>query len=143
MGSTAFIPVIGDILSIVSEAVVDKDKRNEINLKLAELSHAFQMAMIQSQTVPWVDALVKVMYALVALAAPLGTAATTAFGLLMHYLVLTGKVDPAAAPDTMTHLLIDSAFPAWRAARHVEKVKGVAIPAEPEKATRVRSGPPR
>jgi hypothetical protein len=120
------VPLIGDLLGIVSEAVTDKDKRNEINLKLAELQHNFNMQLVQSQTVPWVDATVKLIYALVALARPIGSFAVTAFGLYAHA--------KGIGIDTMTHTLIDSAFPAWMGARTLEKKSGVTVP---------RSGPPR
>lgn len=143
MGAASFIPIIGDVLGIVKEAVVDKDKRNEINLKLAELQHSVQMALITSQTVPWVDALVKFMYALVALAAPIGSFAITAFGLYCYY-------KQVQIPEHV-HTLITSAFPAWRGMRHLEKKAGVAIPDQPRPTKKHRDeddgprryGPPR
>lgn len=134
MGILAYVPIINELLGIAKEAVVDKDKLNEINLKIMELTHSFQMAMISSQTVPWVDALVKFMYAMVALAAPLGSFAITCAGLWFHY--------KGVAIDPMTHAAIDGTFPGWRALRHVEKKAGVTIPtAAPSKIT--RTGPPR
>lgn len=130
------VPLVGDLLGIVSEAVTDKDKRNEINFKIAELAHNFQMELVRSQTVPWVDALVKLIYALVALAAPLGTALMSAVGIYAH-------IKGVDLGTEVTHGAIDSSFLLWRAARHREKMQGVAIPSVPASTAPRRMGPPR
>ena len=44
---------------IISEAVEDKDKRNELNAHLAELREKVYLAELQTKTIPWVDAVHK------------------------------------------------------------------------------------
>lgn len=64
----ALIPLIGSFFSktmdVVKEVVPDKDKQAEIALKLSENQLQFQQMLIQQSTVPWVDAIVKLLYAL-------------------------------------------------------------------------------
>ena len=57
------IPIIGKLIDgtrdIVSQVVVDKDKRNEIIGNLDRLRQEVYMAELGTKTVPWVDALHK------------------------------------------------------------------------------------
>ena len=63
MSILASLPIIGRLFGkvsdLVSEAVVDKDKRNEIFGALEELRYQAYMAELSTKTVPWVDALHK------------------------------------------------------------------------------------
>ena len=52
------------VTDLVSEFVEDKDRRNEITLKIAELESELKIAMLKTKTVVWVDALIKIMYAM-------------------------------------------------------------------------------
>jgi hypothetical protein len=57
------IPIIGSLFTkitdLVSEAVVDKDKRNEILGEVEGLRQQVYMAELSTKTIPWVDALHK------------------------------------------------------------------------------------
>jgi len=109
---------------LIGEYVEDKDKRNEINLKLAEAKADVKMAVLKAQsaheaallsqeTSPRVDAFVKLLLALVPLMRPLGTAAMTVFG---AYCIVKGvTIDPRLQAGLI------SAFPAWGVSRHMEK----------------------
>ena len=63
MGWFSAIPIIGKLIDgtkdIVSQAVVDVDKRNEILNNLESLRQEVYMAELATKTVPWVDALHK------------------------------------------------------------------------------------
>ena len=54
-----FLGVISKAEDIISEAVEDKDKANEIRLAMAQLREAAYLAELQTKTVPWVDAVHK------------------------------------------------------------------------------------
>ena len=58
-----FIPVIGKLINgtrdIVSQVVVDKDKRNEIFNNLEQLRQTVYIAELETRTIPWVDGLHK------------------------------------------------------------------------------------
>lgn len=112
--------LVGRALGIISEAVTDKDKQAELRAHVIELQTAATVAIVQTPTVPWVDAVVKLLYALVALAAPIGTACMTAFGLYAHVKGIDIPVE--------LHAALDLSFPGWRVARHREKMAGAAAP---------------
>lgn len=129
------LPILSDIIDLVREAVPDKDKQAEIKLKMAELQMQMTLTVLGSKTSPFIDGLVKLIYALIALAAPLGSFCITAFGMFAHW-----KGIPI--PD-MTHAMIDGAFPAWRGLRHLDKRAGLsALPAAPKAAPGAPPAPP-
>lgn len=63
MGLLSYIPVIGKLIDgtrdIVSQAVTDKDKRNEILGNLDKLKEEVYLAELGTKTIPWVDAIHK------------------------------------------------------------------------------------
>ena len=107
--------VINGIIGLGSEWITDKDKQIEFAFKMRELNFKMAESLLRTQTVPWVDATVKIIYAFVALMRPLGTALMTGFGLYAHY-----KQIPI---DTALHAAIDGAFPAWGVSRHINKTR--------------------
>ncbi|PUB87065.1 MAG: hypothetical protein DBP02_02135 [gamma proteobacterium symbiont of Ctena orbiculata] len=107
--------VINGLIGLGSEWITDKDKQIEFAYKMRELNFKIAESLLRTQTVPWVDATVKIIYALVALMRPIGTALMTAFGLYAHYKQI--QIDPAV------HAAIDGAFPAWGVSRHMNKKK--------------------
>lgn len=111
--------LINSVTGLISEAVEDPDKRNEINLKIQELEQEGNKALLAAETSPFVDALVKLLIAfkdvVIPLLRPLGAACMTGFGMYCH---LKG-----ISMETSMQLLMDGAFPAWGASRHVEKQK--------------------
>lgn len=116
----ALIPLIADafkgLFGIGKELIVDKDKQIEYAFKLAELQQQFSMQLVSQATVPWVDATVKLMYALNSLWRPIGGALMTAFGIYAHWKGI--KIEPAL------HAVFDGAFPAWGVSRHINKQNG-------------------
>ena len=103
------------LVGLASEFIEDPDKRIEYQFKAQELNINFMQAVTSTVTIPWVDALVKLMYAFIAILRPLGSAAMTAFGIYAHY-----KQIPI---DGAMHAVLDGAFPAWGASRHMNKHK--------------------
>lgn len=81
-----FINPFKDVTNIISEAVEDKDKANEINRKLMMAAEATYKTELNVKTVPWVDALHK-----------MGRQITGYLGYgLAFYMVHKGGVDPMA-----------------------------------------------
>lgn len=102
--------LLTEIVGLGREFITDKDKLAELQYKALELSQNLKMAALTQKTVPWVDAVVK----LLVFARPMGAAAMTAFGAYAHWkgIDLGGEV---------IHTVFDGAFPAWGASRHVNK----------------------
>jgi hypothetical protein len=113
----ALLPLIGGvfrgIFDLGKEVIQDKDKLAEFNYKLAELEGQLNLRLVETQTVPWIDATVKLLFALNSLWRPLGGAVMTGFGIYAHW-----KGIPL---DPVLHGIFDGAFPAWGVSRHVEK----------------------
>lgn len=117
----AAVPLVGKLFDLIDQAVPDKDKRAELRQAALEVTTDFQKTLVSTATVPWVDGAVKLIYALVALAAPLGSAAMSAFGLYAY-------AKGIELGDPATHAGVTSAFGVWRGLRHLEKKAGVATP---------------
>jgi hypothetical protein len=103
------------LIGIGRELITDKDKLIEYEFRTKELHQKGMELIVSTQTIPWVDATVKIMYALIAFARPVGSAAMTAFGIYAHY-----KQIPI---DGAIHAVFDGAFPAWGTSRHINKNK--------------------
>ena len=81
-----FINPFKDVTDLVSEAIVDKDKANEINGKLMQAAEATYNKELSTKTIPWVDALHK-----------MGRQITGYIGYgLAFYMTYKGGVDPIA-----------------------------------------------
>ena len=103
----------GGLIDLADQLITDKDKLIEFKFKAAELQMKSMQALISTTTVPWVDATVKLLFALNSLWRPVIGGLMTLFGAYAHYKGL--PIDPTA------HLVFDGAFPAWGVSRHVEK----------------------
>lgn len=120
------IPVINavagafkQIFGVVDQLVEDKDKKNELIVKLAELQNQLSLQLIQTNTVPWVDATVKLLFAfrdiIIPLFRPLIGAALSGYA---AYAQANGiPIDPTV------QTIFASAFPGWMASRFMEKSK--------------------
>ena len=112
------IPLIGNIINsiigISKEVIVDKDKQIEFEYKAKELWWAQSSELLKTTTVPWVDATVKILFALNSLWRPIGSAFMTAFA---AYCAINGIM----LSDTM-NTIFASAFPAWGVSRHISKI---------------------
>jgi len=104
-----------DIFGLADQLITDKDKLIEFKFKAMDLNLQAQSQLLKTQTIPWVDALVKVMYAANMFWRPLVGACMTAFGAYAHFRGI--QIEPAL------HAVFDGAFPAWGVSRHVEKAK--------------------
>ncbi len=110
------LPVFGTIdklISLGSEFITDKDKLVEYQFKALELQRGTLQDLLAVQTVPWVDALVKILAALNMFSRPIGSFCMTAFGAWCHY-----KQIPM---DAGIQAVFDGAFPAWGVSRHIDK----------------------
>jgi len=110
---SAVANAFSSLLGLGSELIEDKDKRNEFNYKMFELQQQVVMTLATTTTTPWVDALVKLLYAVNSLWRPIVGASMTIFGAYMHF-----KGTPM---DTTAQVIFDGAFPAWGVSRHIEK----------------------
>ena len=107
--------LLDGITSIASELIVDKDKMAEFELKVKELVYAADKELLQDDTVPWVDALVKILLVSKQFIRPVGSFAMSAAGVYMH--VQGIAIEPAL------HGIIDGAFPGWMYSRHANYKK--------------------
>lgn len=108
------VAAISAIARIGDKFIEDKDKRTEFAYKAQELAFKSMEVMLTTKTVPWVDATVKILYALKAFFRPVVGGLMTAFGAWAH----VKGMDLGAL-----HAVFDGAFPAWGVSRAVEKVK--------------------
>jgi len=111
---TAAIDAVKDL---AGQYIEDKDKLNEINLRIQEMEFGLTSALLTSKTTPKTDAFVKIMIAfkdvILPMLRPLGAACMTGFGMYCHL-----KGIPL---DSGVQVVMDGAFPAWGASRHVAK----------------------
>lgn len=116
---SAITDVFGKLFGVVDQLVEDKDKKNEIVLKIAELQNQLSVQLVQTQTVPWVDGTVKLLFAfrdiVIPLFRPVVATAMTAY-------VVYAEVNGITL-SPMVEALFASAFPGWMASRHVNKKK--------------------
>ena len=98
------------ITKVASELITDKDKLAEFEARAKELVHEADKALLQDDTIPWVDALVKLMLASKQFIRPVGSFLITAAGIYLHY--------KGIEVDAALHGLIDGAFPGWMYSRH-------------------------
>ena len=107
------------LTNLVSEFIVDDDLRAKLDVELQKLEVGITTQLLNTATTPKVDAFVKILIAfknvIIPLFRPLGAGAMTAFGMWMHY--------EGTPMDGATQIVMDGAFPAWGASRHVEKQK--------------------
>lgn len=112
---------IESVTGLISELTVDDDKQAEIKLELEKVKADVQKQLLSTSTTPRVDAFVKLLIAfkdiVIPLLRPLGAACMTAFGMYCHY--------KGIGLDGATQVVMDGAFPAWGASRHVHKSKKI------------------
>lgn len=103
----------GSALGIINKFVPDKDLQAKLAIRQLELTYELVEKLINTATVPWVDASVKLLTALMVLARPVGSFAMTCAGIYFHYKGI--QLDPTV------HGAMDMAFPAWGGLREVHK----------------------
>ena len=115
------IPLLTGLIDIGKELIEDKDKRNEFAIRSQELTHETMRIMLQTETSPWIDGAVKILYALQTFWRPAVSAGVLVWGLLnpdaigvLHQLGTVGDGVIAS---------VFGSFPAWGISRHKEKMK--------------------
>lgn len=108
----ALLSVIPALTKLGGKFVMDKDKAAEYAFKTQEMVFALLEKIVTMQTIPWVDAMVKLLFAAMALARPLGS----------FYLTLKG-IDMAMGKGEIGMLDggLMAMFPSWMGAREVDK----------------------
>lgn len=104
-------------LGIIDQLVEDKDKKAEMALQWNMALLGFAEKLINTQTIPWVDAMMKVILALVTLGRPIGSFILTLLGIDMIQAGDEGVVGTA----------LTAAFPTWMGAREVDKKRKATI----------------
>ena len=125
MSLAALVPFSGAIesaLDIVDQAVDDGDLKAKLTTEIRKVELNAMQELIKTQTTPWVDALVKLMYASVALIRPL-----TSVGVFLFGLIFPEKLSALYAIDqtlgTVAGAAVFGSAPAWGISRHLEKKK--------------------
>ena len=105
-------------LGIIDQLVVDQDKKAEYAFRWNMALLAFTEKMATANTIPWVDGTVKLMYASLALARPVGS-----------FIALLIGVDMATTEGTVDAISggLMSLFPAWGIARERNKVREAKV----------------
>lgn len=107
--------LISGLFTLGGKFIEDKDKKTEFAFKTQEIFFQMLTKLVEVKTVPWVDALVKLMAASITMMRPIGSFALTVLGV---YIDAKGY----AVNDTMT-MALQAAFPGWMAARQIDKHK--------------------
>jgi len=116
---SAITDVFKGVIGVVDQLVEDKDKKNELIYKIMEMQNQLNLTVLQLKTVPWVDAMVKILFAvrdlIIPLLRPVIAAALTGFVAYAEVkgITLSPAVEAAFA----------AAFPGWMYSRHVTKTK--------------------
>lgn len=93
--------------------IEDKDKRTEYAFKMQELAFRAMEVMLNTKTVPWVDATIKLMYACKTFIRPVGSTVMAGFAAYC-------AVKQIALPEYIQVMLYGAPV-AWGASRHAEK----------------------
>lgn len=113
--------VVPKLLSVIDKSVQDKDLATQLQQRTVEATLQLMEKAVQTETIPWVDAIAKLIVvtatAFKGLMRPLLGAAMTGAAIYM-------QVKGIQAPDWLNAVLA-AAFPAWMASRHAEKVRKV------------------
>ena len=124
---TSFLP---SLFKVGGKMIEDKDKKNEYAFKVLEMSNQVILALINTPTIAWVDALVKLAYAGDAIIKSLFTPILTAVGFGFGIYFELNNIEVSAT----TEVILFGSFPAWRMARQKEKNAKIerqkAIPVE-------------
>ena len=116
---TAVADGVKSLINLGSEMIEDKDKRNEFNYKARELANTFHVELLKTQTIPWVDALIKFMLATKGLYRPAGAFILALIGAYFAYKQI-------AVPEWLYGVLF-GAGPAWGWSRHEEKKERLKV----------------
>lgn len=114
---TAGLDFAGKVTGLFDQWIEDKDLANKLSFEAQKLQNDFNLALVQTQTTPKTDAIVKILFTIkdviIPLLRPLGSAIMTGFGMYCHY--------KGIQIDGGMHAVLDATFPGWMASRHVEK----------------------
>lgn len=109
--------VVESLLALGGKYIDDKTKQMEFATEVAKLGLQTQQVILEDKTSPFVDGLVKLMYAskdvLIPLLRPLGSAALSAFSAYCAY----KHIDLGSMG-----IVMGAAFPGWMASRGIEKL---------------------
>ena len=114
--------VVKGLFGIADKMIVDKDKKAEFAFKIQDRTFNLMERLVEIKTIPWVDAVVKLLIASVSLARPIGSFLLTAFSI---YAQVKG-----IQLDSVTNGVLLSAFPGWMAAREANKSRKAKIKRE-------------
>jgi hypothetical protein len=119
---TAALPLFGRVFDVIDQLVEDKDLKLQLTKEMRELEISSMETLVKTSTTPWVDALVKLMYASVALVRPLTSVGVFLFGLVFpEKLSALYEIDQTLG--TVAGAAVFGSAPAWGISRHLEKKK--------------------
>lgn len=109
------------VADLASTYIESKDKQAEFTSKVEELKIGFATTIVQTKTVAWVDALIKLMYAAKEFIRPIASIALFFYG-LTHPDVVKAMHELGAIGDLGIGGMFGSA-PAWGLSRHLIESK--------------------
>lgn len=111
------VDVVDNLINLGDQYIVDQDKLIEFKFKAYELKTNAVTTLLGVKTNPFIDGLVKLMYAFQIFWRPFVGGLMTMFGAYCHY--------KGIEMDVALHAIFDGAFPAWGVSRHIEKQKKI------------------
>lgn len=79
LGIEAVANLGNGIVGLIDQYVEDKDKANQLKFETAKLLHDFDITLLTTKTIPWMDAFVKFLFACKQFLRPIGSLALAAF----------------------------------------------------------------
>lgn len=112
--------VINNIIGVVDQYVEDKDLKAKLIVEMKKIEMDGMTTLLSTTTTPWVDGVVKLMYASVSLVRPL-----TSVGLFLYGLAFPEKLGELYQINetlgTVAGAAVFGSAPAWGLSRHVQK----------------------
>lgn len=112
------LPIFDGIVKIADKLIPDKDKLAELEAEVKRAQSALDQLLLTTTTTPWVDGLVKILYATERFIRPVGSFLMLLFAAYAdtHGIKLSPEIE----------YVLYGAFPAWGVSRHSlqkEKIK--------------------
>ena len=119
------VSAIPGLIEIGKELIEDKDKAVEFQHRALDAQLQLLSKLAEQQTIPWVDGLVKLLTALVALVRPLASVGVFLYGLFHPELLQ--QLHALGTPGDLAIGAIFGAAPAWGLSRHREKIQRASV----------------
>jgi hypothetical protein len=112
--------VLNNIIGVVDQYVEDKDLKAKLIVEMRKIEMDGMTTLLKTTTTPWVDGVVKLMYASVSLVRPLTSVGLFLYG-LMYPESLSKLYEIDQTLGTVAGAAVFGSAPAWGISRHMQK----------------------